>query len=73
MPEIEQELITSLEEEWRTRIEESRTALECCREEKRQHEAEWLARQDRWSTQINDVRQVMREIEQLHNSSTVHP
>ncbi|HGY3718889.1 TPA: dynamin family protein [Citrobacter gillenii] len=73
LPEIEHELITSLEEEWRTRIEESRTALECCREEKRQHEVEWLARQDHWSAQIDDVRSAMREIEQLQNSPAVHP
>lgn len=72
LPEIEQELIASLEEEWRTRIEESRRALECCREEKRQHEAEWLTRQDSWSAQIDAVRNIMREIEQLQNSPTVH-
>lgn len=71
LPEIEQELIASLEDEWRARIEESRSALECCREEKRQHEAEWLARQDSWSGQIDGVRNVMQEIEQLQKS-TVH-
>lgn len=72
LPEIELELIASLEEEWRIRIEESRRALECCREEKCQHEAEWLARQDSWSAQIDAVRNIMREIEQLQNSPTVH-
>ncbi|MDN8597920.1 dynamin family protein [Citrobacter sp. S2-9] len=73
LPEIELELIAGLEEEWRTRIEESRSALEHCREEKRQHEAEWLAQQDLWSAQINEVRDAIREIEQRQKSLAVHP
>lgn len=73
LPEIELELIAGLEEEWRTRIEESRSALEHCREEKRQHEAEWLAQQDLWSAQIDEVRDAIREIEQRQKSLAVHP
>lgn len=73
LPEIELELIAGLEEEWRTRIEESRSALEHCREEKRQHEAEWLAQQDLWSAQIDEARDAIREIEQRQKSLAVHP
>ncbi|MBV5330144.1 MAG: dynamin family protein [Chlorobium sp.] len=65
LPDIEQELLRNLEEEWRTRIEENMAALEQCRTEKQVSEHDWQQQLDAYAHDLDDVRDIASGLQAL--------
>lgn len=70
LPEIEQELLANLEEEWRTRIEENKAALEQCREQKENCEEDWQQQQDVYSHDLDEIRDIEVGLQTLMSSGS---
>lgn len=59
MPDIEQEILQQLRSGWKERVDDSKSALDSCRNEKENEEIDWKERQENYNNDIKAINNLL--------------